>query len=328
MEAIAKQLPPIHRAGFEYQFSHPERGLDFQQGILTTANDYSRLTWKSGTDVTSFLGPIQKMSFEALRENSTISQCIKQIWLEFDSGLVTALKSPSVFLGLQYPLTQSPLACDGVRDAYRMLTGRPMCTETALTMGEILRVATELKGVSHAGFMLGRKHEGLRLVLPICSKPDSIRLLFGQLKPQNEFASVEHVYEQVRNTFPDIRLCIDIHRNQIFATSLECFFRPMEPDSNIEANEKAALKQLVDIGLCSSGERDALLGWVGELFPQTHINNWPEDLILTSLTAPENHFSRIETGLSHIKVNAQTSQQTHAKVYFGYRESCLVRNQK
>jgi hypothetical protein len=330
MKAVAARLPPVHRAGFEYQFLNPGRGLDFQQGLTVAASDFSRTNRKIITDRHStepplgFLEQISDLGNEALGCKSDYGHCLQQIWLEFDCGLAEPQSFPSVFLGLHYDPDLWSLAFQNIQQAHSLLGGRPLSLDSADCLQNTLKISSAYQGASHIGFMLGREIDALRIVLPMPGDSQGVSLLKKQLGIQNDHPQLSEQFEKVEHLFPESRLCLDIHQGRLSTHGYECFFRPAYSVQKHFLDEASILRELEKMGICSAVERGIFSDWAGQLFPPSCSPAWPEDLLISSLLAPEDRFTQMETGLSHIKISFGRKNRVITKIYFGYRESWVA----
>ena len=334
IEQVASGLPAIHRAGFEYQFLNPERGLDFQQCVTVTSESYSHLhgvcskNSPAGNGPGDLLSQIARLCRAGLTPDHPIKQCIGQIWLEFDTGINRNQPLPSVFLGLHRGQPTATLVASAILEAQRILSGQTPDPKTLAALKRILKIFVPRKRITHVGFMLGRPIRAIRLIASIDSRLTDLQSMLDELQVVGNERLLNTTYLFAKALFPEIRLCMDIHEGLSIASGLECFFNSWENPGADAADVSVVLGKLREKGICSPEEREAIRHWASEIFPPGQQENWPESLILKSMTRPVNHFSRIETGFSHVKFGVYPQKPLVTKIYFGYRESFMEKNKQ
>ena len=329
IEQVASRLPSIHRAGFEYQFLNPERGLDFQQCVPVTSESYSHLTSKCNefgatkNVQTDFLNQIIKLCKLGLTPNNPINQCIREMWFEFDTGINRPQPFPSVFLALHRQQQTTSLVLSAIQEAQQILGGKPLDEISLTALIRALDLLVESNGITHVGFMLGRPIRAVRIIVPIDFDVPDIRALLNEWRLNGDCQLLCCTYQLAKPLFPEIRLCIDIHEGISVASGLECFFHsPNNPRTGV-GGAMVALEKLREMGMCRPEEQQAFQHWASEVFPPSCKDDWPESLILESITKPANNFSRIETGFSHVKFGTPQAGPLVTKMYFGYRSTFM-----
>src|SRR5207302_10640316 len=76
------------------------------------------------------------------------------------------------------------------------------------------------------------------------------------------------------------------------------------------------LTRLVEEGLCTPQQGDALSGWPGQSDPAR--GPWPDSLILASLRRAADEFGVVQRYLSHVKLSIRPGHPLEAKAYLGF----------
>ena len=329
IEQIASWLPVVYRAGFEYELGSINGGLDFQQGIFLHDQEVYRLLEASeslSADTPRqlvFLHTVSAVIREIANSVSPIHPYIRQLWLEFDCRHSSmASDQPSIFLALVYEPTEFAVASEAVCRAYVLLTGQCLDSDTQANLNLIFKCAVTTKGISHAGFMIGREDGGLRLVLPVTDVDGLETLLTGTAWKGDKIQNLEF-YRWLATLFPEIRLCIDIKGCSVQPTGFECFFKSNDRGNPRKAEIPEILAELTSKNLCGAHEAKFMEDWPGWICPTDRPRDWPDDLLVRSLSVPENCFLLLERQLSHIKFSELESAKPTAKIYFGFVERTI-----
>jgi len=323
---IASRLPPVHRAGFEYQLKQNITGLDFQQAVRNRKVEIGSLNSWAQSGLLPLPGK-QRSSSALLNlvetwqdENSLANQIVDQLWLEFDCGdPVKSSGDPSVFLGFPVKSDTSLAHFELISQVFQILTGRKLPPETAATLQPIFELADQAGGVSHAGFMLSRNSKQVRMILPMPNRASAKKLLnhaHGYEIPANLDKALNWLFER----FKTLRLCLDIGSSISQRIGLECSLNTRHA---ADQNADLVFDQLIARNLCTEQEKEALMAWPGLIYPGSGSAPWPDEMIIHSLLQDSNRFNVIDCRLSHLKFNLATTGILNAKAYFGYFENWI-----
>lgn len=314
--SIARNLAPIHCAGFECRMGDLSASADFQQRILPGEGEAKRL--KQHVLATRLAdSPIWRRiaDFCGLWNDpeSRLGRRITGAWLEFDlQGPSNDLPAPSIFLAIEKRLA-GERAIAAVKDALDQLVASP---ERAPLSGLERCVAACPDGtrLTDVGVMLSRKPDVLRVVVGPMRVSTVATYLAGIGWPGSP-EDLEPAFACLPDRTEPVVLSLDVGPVVYPRVGIE-FFPGIQPgDSPIW---ETLLDRMVDQGLCRPEKRQALLGWPGRTDPTETDAPWPAALIYGSLLKRGDRFSVIGRRLNHVKWVIEGTKAVEAKVYFGY----------
>jgi len=326
---LTELLPPIHLAGFEYQLGSPGRGLDFQQGFrinresLFALNQFCRNTTSPEHPHLEIISSVRDLIDRCMGGQAKGVHPIRQVWLEYDTGLGLQRSPAAIFITLRDELMDPEIIGSELSNTYQQFAGAEIDPDTYKTASAIFNSAVAFRGVSSIGFMAGRPGGGIRIILPIDCSGDLEKLIriVDPLLPASEMASSIKFFEP---ELPACRLCVDVQPKQTGGIALECAFPEYTNGLPYRKNSNCLFTKLISKGWCSEAEAGTLLNWPEEIYPPDNSQCWPDDLIIQSLRFPEDHFHHIQCGFSHLKLADWRTDWQVRKIYFGYRAAVRI----
>ena len=333
LKALASNLAPILRGGFECRLSENSPQVDLQQCIvqdereLLLLREFIAATSDGGESLPP--GWLQLQNF--LAEWSYLNplhNSIPEIWLEFDINNSSVLPLPAIFFGL--PQEVSP-AVETYAIAKRMpfgliatksldlLLGRSNWCEWQENLYRCFAACPHGVFVSHIGVMLSRNTPALRVNVKRL-QPNSLIPYLQQIGWETETDELQLLMKQLFALVDRITVCLDVGNKIYPQIGLECIFLN-QPDS--ESRWGIFLDYLVELRLCEPQKRDALLDWVGQTNPINSLKTWPKNLIADSLLQSRERFTVFERRLSHIKISWGLERPLLAKAYLWFQHQWL-----
>ncbi|HEX2088034.1 MAG TPA: hypothetical protein VHF89_20270, partial [Solirubrobacteraceae bacterium] len=306
LDALARGLAPVHRAGFEVRLGDSPQ-VDLQQGFAAGDGELARLrAHLTAVDVDE--GVRDRLGgFLAACEDagSPLHGAVRDLWLEFDRPPVAAL---SVFAGFH------PGRSAAAPDAVGLLAGGAAAARFARALERCLAAVPPGAHLSHVGLMLGRPTPLVRVNVK--------RLAAEQVGPflrdagwPADGGDAEALARRLGRHADGVTLCLDLTERVAPRLGLECHLDRQPP---AEPRWRDLLDELVAAGSCTAAKRDALLAWAGRVVPAAAPAPWPADLVLASLRRPPDHFTCLDRQLSHVKVEWAPGTAPAAKGYFGF----------
>jgi hypothetical protein len=315
---LSAELPALHIAGFEYPLGNDKQGLDFQQAIELTPSLIAKLS-KQVHLMNRYPG-LLRVCQEMMNRYSEATGLLDQLWLEFDLVNNAASKrDPVYFVGFNKLLLESACQNDAITSSHQLLTGESMEHAQSQYLHELTASFPENTGVSHLGIMRSRGGSAIRLVIPTCDAQSMLNIL-AAVPWSGDFAATESLGRYLFESFSEVRLCLDVEKTISSRIGLECLFSKTRLQHNGIAS---AVELLRTANYCTSAEANKLLSWPARVVPGQLGDSWPDELMLESITHPENQFSVVDCRLSHLKFASSPGTSTEAKAYFGFRHQII-----
>jgi hypothetical protein len=168
--------------------------------------------------------------------------------------------------------------------------------------------------ISHVGVMLGRELPALRVHLsriPLRALDAHVERL-GWPGDREQLCSLAAT---LLDHGDELVVCLDVLDGQVLRIGLECFF---DQKHGLDPRWPSLLGRLVELGLSSEAKAQALPTWPGAMTPLDLAEQWPDDLIVQSLSYDPDMLGILERRLSHVKVTCTPGLAPSAKAYFGY----------
>lgn len=305
IRAIARELPPATGACFECRLGEAAAAdADFLvcvDGVLDTLAGRNASAKLNDTIATS--SPWQRFrAFCEGRSNSALLRQTSNIWLEFDSSRHSVpVSRPSVFFGLNRIKDRQRVAEAGLR----LLRGGPLPKQLAHTLSLCFSALPNNARVFQIGVMLSRTNTPIRVCVGGISRDQLLDYLLAVGWP-GSIEDVEDLLHSMSGHLHVLAVAFDLDSDVGGVgprLGIECYAGREYSVANVlnaDPNWELFLKQLVELGLCLPGERDALLAWPGYAF---------RDVFLPSV------FFR---GLNHVKVVWEPPGFVHAKAYLTF----------
>ncbi len=324
LRAAARQLPAVHRAGFECRLEHSHDQVDLQQGILAEPGEpaalHAFLDGASRADNHHRGWRAAQSIARAWQEpGSLLAGAIRELWLEVDlpnAPQSLSTLAPSLFVSFQRHGSEEEQEAR-IRAAISLLSERPGPVITAAAAwGRALPAGA---WISHLGAMLGREPQGMRIHLSDLPQ-DELETALEAIGWPGDRAAVSDLAGELFEIVDSIIFCLEVGSTISPKLGLECvLLGSSHPDRRLPW----LLDQLVTKGLCTPAKRDSLLAWPGKLFPGEMQMPWPDELIVAGLLKPGHQLGFLHRRWSHVKLTWQPAGAVTAKAYFGFQHAWL-----
>jgi hypothetical protein len=295
--------------------------VDLQQGIFATDGEPGRLArFLAATGaLNDSWGAVLRVAERWATTADPLHDGITELWLELDAvpGIGTGTPmlndfAPSVFAVLRSVDAHEPLAI--ARAFVETILGESASVAADGVMRRFARACPDPARISHVGLMLGRSSAAMRVHvnrIPLRGLSEYL----AQVGWQADRGQVQSLATVLLEYADVLTLCLDVAGGRVVHLGLESFF---SDNRGLRPRWRPLLERLASLGLSSLENADAIVRWPGTLTPLSSPGPWPEDLIVQSLTRPENEFGVLERRLSHLKLSFAPDLPVSAKLYFGY----------
>lgn len=343
LKALAGNLAPILRGGFECRLGANAPQVDLQQCIVREESELALLRELAGrhggrhrhrtaptpaVDLGSAHLSWSRLN-DFLDEWQSSLESIFEIWLEFDTPSpgspapgppASSLPLPAIFFGLPQEASPAIDSYEIAAESLDLLLGREGWREWQENIYPCFAACSDRVFVSHIGAMLSRNFPALRVNVKRL-QPDGLVPYLQELGWQGETQEVEALMAELFALCDRITVCLDVGDKVYPQIGLECIF--VEQPQN-EPRWRIFLDYLVERGLCYPKKREALLDWPGQSNPVNSPAPWPRDLIAASLLQPRDRFTIFDRRLSHIKISWRSQQSPlEAKAYLWFEHRWL-----
>lgn len=327
LKALAGNLAPILRGGFECRLFEDAPEVDLQQCIVGEENELVLLRELIATAIseggeTAHVGWFRLNDFlaEWLSSSSPGANRITEIWLEFDIDKSQArVPIPAIFFGLQQDVSPATQTYALATKSLDLLLGDLGWCDWQDNLYRCFKSCPDGVFISHIGVMLSRNAPALRVNVKRL-QPQLLIPYLQEIGWQHEIDELEALMKQLFGLVDRITVCLDVGKQIYPQIGLECIFLN-QPDS--ESRWNTFFNYLVEQGLCEPEKRDALLKWPGFTNPINAQAPWPNNLIVDSLLQPRERFSVFERRLSHIKISWRKQRPLLAKAYLWFEHQWL-----
>jgi len=307
IDLYGAMLPAVVWAGFEARLSEQRQQIDVHLGIRRghpgASTLFATLNGLARSDRFTRLGELW------CNAGSAISQGVDYLVFEFDMHEDPA-HLPALFITFREDLASSA----------RLALTREVLG--ALDMDDVRRVRvverlfSACQGperISHVGLMLSRDVRPLRVNVRNVNRDRLAPYLHavGHPGPTDAFERGGATFLRFVDRFT---LCLDVIEEVQDRLGLELTIARQPYEDPRYAHLFA---ELVSQGLCTTARAEALLDWPGLSTPAQHGDEWPEGLLVESLTRPAPSLSAIKRRVSHVKLDFLPDQIMAAKAYFG-----------
>ena len=322
LKALAANLAPILRGGFECRLSANAPQVDFQQCVIRDKSEVALLRELISTTTSGHRGWLQLDDFLAQWSEplSLLGDSIPEIWLEFDinnSGV--SLPIPAIFFGLTKSVSSSVETYPIATKSLDLLLGRSSWCEWQDNLYRCFAACPDGVLISHIGVMLSRKLPALRVNIKRL-QPQSLLPYLLEIGWEHETNDLVALMKQLSAKVDGITVCLDVGNKIYPSIGLECIFLN-QPDD--ESRWATFLDYLVELRLCEAQKRDALLKWPGQTNPFNASASWPNNLIVDYLLQSRQRFTVFERRLSHIKISRRKQSPLCAKAYLWFQHQWL-----
>ncbi|MEO1428193.1 MAG: hypothetical protein AAFS12_01870 [Cyanobacteria bacterium J06632_19] len=327
LKALAANLAPILRGGFECRLNVNSPQVDLQQCIVRNESELVLLreliataTSKGGESAHPAWFRLNDFLSEWLSLSSPLYNSIPEIWLEFDIDNSEArVPIPAIFFGLQQDVSPAVETYAIATKSLDLLLGDPGWCDWQGNLYRCFKSCPDGVFVSHIGAMLSRNAPALRVNVKRL-QPQLLIPYLQEIGWQHETNEIEALMKQLFGLVDRITVCLDVGKQIYPQIGLECIFLN-QPDS--ESRWVTFFNYLVEQGLSQPEKRDALLKWSGFTNPINAQAPWPNNLIVDSLLQSRERFSVFERRLSHIKISWRKQRPLLAKAYLWFEHRWL-----
>ena len=324
LKALASNLAPILRGGFECRLSENSPQVDLQQCIvgdqreLVLLREFIAATSDGGQLVSEGWSQLENFLAEWSYLNP-LHNSIPEIWLEFDINNSSVLPLPAIFFGLPQEVSPAVETYAIATKSLDLLLGTSGWWEWQKNLFRCFAACPHGVFVSHIGVMLSRNTPALRVNVKRL-QPDSLIPYLQQIGWETQTDELQLLMKQLFALVDRITVCLDVGNKIYPQIGLECIFLN-QPDT--ESRWGIFLDYLVELRLCEAKKRDALLHWVGLTNPINSSYPWPNNLIADSLLQSRERFTVFERRLSHIKISWRQERPLLAKAYLWFQHQWL-----
>ncbi|MGK7905341.1 MAG: hypothetical protein AB4352_28840, partial [Hormoscilla sp.] len=327
LKALANNLAPILRGGFECRLSANSPQVDLQQCIVREKRELELLRELiAATDggVSAHPGWSQLQDFLAEWSDplSLLHNSIPEIWLEFDiNNSDVKLPLPAIFFGLPQDVSPAVDRYAIATKSLNLLLGSEGWREWQSNLDRCFGACPDGVFVSHIGVMLSRKAPALRVNVKRL-QPEKLIPYLQEIGWPGETQELQALMKQLFSLVDRITVCLDVGKRIYPQIGLECILlnRPQQ-----ESRLAILLDHLVEQGLCAPSKGEALLKWPGQTTPVNAKAPWPDRSIAASLLQPRERFTIFDRQLSHIKIVYGREGQLEAKAYLWFEHRWLSR---
>lgn len=317
---IAALLPAIYRGIFECRLEGSNARMDFHQCIISSGEEPDTLAQHIAG---SALGghPVWQhiASFCAGWSDpiSDLNSVINNIWLEFDTPLLSEPPVPAIFMAFG-----GDRSAGRSRQQYWAIAKDALATLRVELLSErelatIYRCASACPtgvSVTHLGLMMSRPDSPVRINVKGL-KPDQVGSYLQQINWPGTLDEVTALYSRLVSQVDSVVLCLDVTETVASGLGFECFIKR---DVDDVEKWRRFFQGLVDQGLCSPAKRDAFLAWPGLLSPDSNSERWPADLITKSFLRSPTTLSLFFKRISHVKIGYHPAGYLDAKGYLWF----------
>ena len=320
LTACAATLAPIHRAGFECRLGHGDDQVDFQQGIPGTDGEPARLAafLEQAEAGSPAWQAVQRLVTRWVAPGDVVRDAVSELWLEFDlpaAGSPRAARSGAVAVRRARAGGPNPraagLAC-GTGDDFRRERAAPLTPRSPTARP---RLPAWRAGQPHRGDGRARAHRDARARQrhPAPRPPGATWTRPAGAATQAELTALASMLLDLGD---QIVLCLDVADGLTPARGprvlLRPTARPRPPLASAARPPHGARPLRAREGRCPAAlarqpSRRSIIA-----------ADWPEDLIVQSLTRPPDVLGVIERRLSHVKLTCTPEHRVTAKAYFGF----------
>ena len=245
--------------------------------------------------------------------SSPLNQQLLNIWLEFDIGQSNPPYAPSLFFGTQ-PASHHDVhsLAETVFCALANLSPDAIAGRRGETLRRIILNPPDSEThVFQVGVMLAREMPAIRICLRGL-KPGQISATLAQWGWQEPAERLNGTIGKFETMASRIDLDIDVGEQIGSKIGLECSFGQ---DAQTVAQMRSFLQALVEEGLTSTRQADAMLGYNGLVHQDTDTQLWHEHLLRMAALQGKDVINYLSCWLNHIKLVVDADKPLSAKAY-------------
>jgi hypothetical protein len=311
---LARSVPSSDLAGFECALGHAAPRLDLIVRLPRTLADFA-----SAHEDDPVWRRIAVLS-RRLHQRSPSLEGVNVMGLEFDVPLVDAapVRSPALFFELD---READLAAPQLVRLTSQLLGNSLAADCAALLGKCLSVLPARSAPFQLGAMLSRPSQAVRLVVSDMPPDELARYLrdigwIGDNEPLT--AAMSALADRAESFALSMDLAHSVHRR----IGIECY---VAGGPSFVDQWRLLLEGLVERGLCTSAQADALLAWNGVSQENSCPDTWPRHLRWGDRLLASRAISVIARTLGHVKLVVEPGLPMQAKAYLGFAHYWLDR---
>jgi hypothetical protein len=312
--STARSLPPLDLGGFECRLGGDSR-VDFQvklpqSTVLSRPSPATHRRW-----------PALRLLHERLEGcGARLADRIDAVGLEFD--LNAGQPSPAraaAFLALSRHTRFEPI---DVVDLAEGFLKRPIHSRCVSSLEACVGALPVGATITHLGFLLSRSPTRIRI--NVAGIPPHLVASYLESvcwKAPQEF--VRSLALRLATNIDVMVLGLDIETDVLPRVGFECSLlrQPFR-----EPRWHQLLDVLMELGLCTSRKRDALLAWWGFVRERSAGPRWPGNLSWLDSMMRSEAISVFRRYLSHVKISYAPGAAAEAKAYLGFSHLWLDRD--
>ncbi|MBD2387082.1 hypothetical protein [Cylindrospermum sp. FACHB-282] len=268
-------------------------------------------------------------------DTSALYEKVNNMWLEFDvDDSHPDIPVPSCFFGPQPVYAPAHTYSDTPAYLYphtwisqialKLLLKQDLSSAVEHQLFQCFDLLPKNAYVFQVGVMLARKSDAVRICIRNIS-PEEILNYLEQLNWSGSIEQLSIILNELSSLVTRIDLDLDIGEVISPKIGLECYF---EKQPKQEPKWQLFLDYLVDVGLCISEKRDALLEYPGYIRENSNQDLFPSNLLkISRIMGPQYEWIFLK-GLHHIKVVFQSSESLQAKAYLFASNHLVTRSYK
>lgn len=316
-------LPPLVDALLEFDFAEGERVANLQQRVGQGSQEIALLQRDfAETGGSPIAAPVAKLLAQLLaawqKPNSPLYDTMFEVWLEYDFSIAASTHTPSVLIGLPQSLISPQERWIAMQSALDILL-QGQWRAWRETLVRTMVACPPEAFVGHIGVNFVENTNALRLHVKRLRAKTLARYL-ELARWQGDIAAAVAQAERLYHFADHITLCLEVGTELSPRLAFECI---LVSPSATEPRWAALLDDLVGLGLCTREKRDGFLGWAGMTTPLLTDHDWPDQLIIESLTRPANHLSVLQRRFGQIKVIYTAGEPLVAKGYLRFMPQWL-----
>jgi hypothetical protein len=257
---------------------------------------------------------------------SPLIDIISELWLAYDvNGIhtvtsynTTASLTPSLAFGLPQSLISPHERWLALQIAFDILFAGQWRAWGDALLRTMIACPPEAF-VSHIGVRLGQNSSATQVNVKRL-RPKTLARYLEMVEWPGDIAFALALAERLDSFADHLTLCLDVGAQVAAPLAFEC---NLISQAASEPRWAALLDELVGQGLCTPAKRDDFLGWAGMSTPLLTPLDWPDQLVVESLTRPANHLSVLQRRFGQIKILVMPGGALSAKGYLRFMPQWL-----
>ena len=315
---LAKQLPSTPRALLEFRLGNTGEQVDLSQ-CFKHRDRHELETWMeshSGNTWTELKLFVKKLN----TEGDTVHSSITDVGLELDLPLADTgqFPLPNLFFMPKKNAASTNSKQEITQLLERVCRGFFDQASVSILIKNTLPVINALPKeaqLNYAALMLARPNVALRLQFHGIHF-SRIKGYLQDIGMASIPAALDEAITLASHYFQRTVVCLDLEPQTASRIGLELFTKDIKP----EYSTKIFIGQLVNLGLCTEPEGQALAQWPGTMDPGPLLPAWNK----AAADNTPSEFLTIQRNLTHIKLLALENQGLQVKAYLEFRRHSVL----